>query len=433
MVALNNKKNSKICLEDKEIPSDDEEIVPDDEEIVPDDEEILTFGQKIHLAQNPMKRVMAATIIAVVVIAIVVALVVPISYSAITLIDSKGHDEYRLDSRWGPVCNPQLFDDSENYPAQIFVKDDSPAYSSGLRNGDTITKINDVQINNVHELSNWSINLGVVPGETVRVNVLHTDGTVDQLDVTTFPDPEQSDRALLGVDIPIDFTCKAYLFLNDYDIAIGADLELIKWNFNLILTVVIVFGIVIGVGSIKWIPQIIKLRRGLEDWEEEYIDGTYYLALETQKFPKPMDGEILFDVAQEVFPELRKKSGRPEIWDGEIISDNYKFDCFQSTNQDIPELFVGKIFGNKEISFESLKELCEEIKKATKKSKLGKDIEGLKNMEIFRLICVGKKYASKPVEKTDYLDEVVDKLKQDFPIDFILEKDGKYELLQYEI
>jgi len=191
-------------------------------------------------------------------------------------------------------------------------------------------------------LSNFGNKLGVIPGEIVRVNVIHLDGNVEQLDITTSPDPEQSDMARLGVGVSTEFSCAAYFFLNDDTNITGADLDMIKANFELIMLIIGGIAGVIAVGAIIWIPVIRKLEKGLEDWEDDYLEESYYLALETEEFTERIDGKKLFDIAQEVFPELRKKSGRLENWSGEITSNNYKFDCFQPTNQNLPELFVAK-------------------------------------------------------------------------------------------
>ena len=169
--------------ERKSRPSFDEDELDDEDE--GDDDELLTFGQKIHMAQGPMKKIFQSTIIAIILVGIATALIFPVSLSMTSFIDSKGHDEFRLDSRWGPVCNPQLYMDSETFPAQILINDDSLAYDSGLRNGDIITKVNDVQINNKDELLNFGNKLGVIPGEIVRVSVIHLDGDVEQLDITS--------------------------------------------------------------------------------------------------------------------------------------------------------------------------------------------------------------------------------------------------------
>jgi len=87
MVALNNKKKSKICLKDKvkdfedehkkeieeankrfekdiEImtPHDEDDVVVkeslgEEEDELDDEDKLLTFGQKIHMAQKPMKKI----------------------------------------------------------------------------------------------------------------------------------------------------------------------------------------------------------------------------------------------------------------------------------------------------------------------------------------------------------------------------------------
>jgi hypothetical protein len=423
-----NKKFEKESKEMNPFGADDE--LDDDE--LDDDEKLLTYGQKIHLAKEPLKGIFGSTITAVFVVAIVIGLVMPVSFFAIDVIDVKTHEDFRLDSRYGPLCNPQLYEDSENYPAQILVKDNSHAYDFGLRNGDIITKINDIQINNIAGLSNWSDKLGVSPGEIVRVSVLHTDGSVEQLEITTIPKLNQNDKAELGASMPNESTCIAYLFVNDDEIVTGSDLALLKSQFQLIIGILIIFAIVIGIGAWKWFPEIRKLRIDVEDWEEEYLDESYSLAFETNKFSERIGGETLFDISQEIFPELRKKSGRLENWAGKISSNNYVFDCFQPTNQEIPELFIAKNFDGDKINFESIKEICEEIKKAKKNNDLRKDFEGLKDMQVFRVICIGENYDEKIINDDNYLDEIKDKLNPGYPIDFIIEKDGKCDVVQFE-
>jgi len=232
--------------------------------------------------------------------------------------------------------------------------------------------------------------------------------------------------------VSTEFACAAYFFLNDDVNITGADLNLIKADFELVMLIIGGIAGIIAIGAIFWIPVIRKLGKGLEEWEDDYLEESYYLALETEEFTERIDGEKLFDIAQEVFPELRKKSGRLEQWSGAITSDNYKFDCFQPTSQDYPELFVAKNFDDNEINFESLKEICEEIKKAMKKKELGIDIDDLKNMNVFRLICLGKNFDKRMIDEDDYGWKVIDDLKQDFSIDLIIEKDGKCKILQYE-
>ncbi len=105
-----NKKFEKESKEMNPFGADDE--LDDDE--LDDDEKLLTYGQKIHLAKEPLKDIFGSTITAVFVVAIVIGLVMPVSFFAIDVIDVKTHEDFRLDSRYGPLCNPQLYEDSEN-------------------------------------------------------------------------------------------------------------------------------------------------------------------------------------------------------------------------------------------------------------------------------------------------------------------------------
>ena len=62
---------------------------------------------------------------------------------------------------------------------------------------------------------------------------------------------------------------------------------------------------------------------------------------------------------------------------------------------------------------------------------LNKKFEGLKNMEVLRIICVGRKYDPKLLQDKSR-EKIMDKLDTDFFIDLILEDNGKYTVVEFE-
>jgi len=181
-----------------------------------------------------------------------------------------------------------------------------------------------------------------------------------------------------------------------------------------------------------WMPQIRNLNKEMREWEGQYLDESYLLTFETSVPTGSTDGEKIFNMAQDALPELKKNYIERQKWTGKVKGkDKYEFDCFQITPEKKSRVFIAKHFGDTTIDAEKLKELCKAVEESMKLDSLNKKFKGLKEMEILRVSCFGRKYDPKFfVEKTR--DEILDKLDKDFFLDLINEKEEGYTVLSVE-
>ena len=102
-----------------------------------------------------------------------------------------------------------------------------PAYSSGLKMGDTITSINGTSITTVNDLRNYMRR--VTPGETITIGTQR--GTFS---VTTAADPNNSTHALIGVGISDAYSPKLPFLSPAYPQTLG---EAEFWLANVLVSV----------------------------------------------------------------------------------------------------------------------------------------------------------------------------------------------------
>jgi len=161
--------------------------------------------------------------------------------------------------------------------------------------------------------------------------------------------------------------------------------------------------------------------------------GTRLFSMEKGLGIKEKEDEIIDKTAlkgQDVFPELRKEDGSKEKWKGQMkLEDGYEFDCFQTTSDEEPELFIVKHFGDEEITIDKIQELYDKVEEAVKDEKVKKKIEHSDTMDISRIICVGKNYNPKFFKSDKQLESMMDELEFDEGIDLILDSDGKYSVI----
>src|SRR5439155_4212641 len=118
---------------------------------------------------------------------------------------------------------------------------------------------------------------------------------------------------ILGLTVPR--TCQEYYFLSDKEKTLTLeairDIDTMLGNIRLF---VIAFAIIFGYFLIWTLWKGKKLKADIDAWEEAYLDQYYVLTFETAKPSGSTNGEKIFNLAQTVFPELRKKDGKPEKW-----------------------------------------------------------------------------------------------------------------------
>ncbi len=398
------------------------------------EEQELSLGERVHLASKDLRKILNPSIVAALVGLGIIGLVTLSTFHASSTLNEYGYHQYRLNSADGPICDPSdkmVSDDAD--PAKIVVLNGYGADKAGLKNGDVVEQINNITISNAGEFSNWrNLIPGVKPGDVVQVKAIR-DGQELSFKVQTSSSPSNSTIPLIGLLVPK--TCDEYYFLNDKEKSLT--LESIRYIDSMLGNIriaVIAFAAIFGYFLIWTLWKGRKLKADVDAWEEAYLDQYYILTFETTKPSGSSNGEKIFNLAQTVFPELRKKDRKQEKWKGKMEGkDGYEFDCFQTTNESEPRLFVVKHFGKEKVDLEKLQELCDMAKKGKSAKTLKDKIKKLNDStKFFRVICVAENYDAKFLNDRS-LEEVMDKLDFEDPIDLILEKDGNYSVLWTEI
>lgn len=137
-----------------------------------------------------------------------------------------------------------------------------------------------------------------------------------------------------------------------------------------IWTMVVISGFVGAIMIIAffyWKPRIKKVKTQLDEIEDDYLLENYMLTFNTSIPEGRTNGEKVFNLAQKIFPELRKLDGSEEVWKGSVTGHNgFDFDCYQTTNIEKridSEIFIVKYFEDEKITISKLKELIKEQKK----------------------------------------------------------------------
>jgi len=395
------------------------------------DETELSLAQRVHLAQRKLISVLNNTYAALGIGIAITVIVLLIGIPSLQFMESFGTWEYRLDSSDGPKCNPDDYSDSSKYPATVNMIEGAGAKEAGMQDGDIITRINDLEIPHSQSLElDWPYKLPEVkPGDTVEVMVKR-DNQLQSFMVKTTPRTDDPSQPFLGVET-VSPVCTFYFVLSEDALFTQNEFELVLMGIWGIVIIVAVLGGVLIIAFFFWKSKIDKLKHEIEEWEGDYLEEGYYLAFETNVAQGSTDGEKIFNMAQMVFPELRRKDLKPEKWKGKVIGvNNYEFDCFQTTSNG-EQLFVVKHFGDTKIDENKLQELSNAVKESLNLDTLEKKIKDLKYIDVMRITCVGRNYDEKLL-KDQSRNEILDRLKTDYLFDLILEKNEKYTVLEFE-
>ena len=372
---------------------------------------------------------------------LLIGLTVAAAVPAIQFIESFGNYEYRFWSMDGPTCNTADYTGSiENWPPTI-ISANAGAHEAGLVSGDNIVRINDYDIKNLGDLYAWDENLSEVkPGDYVDVIVLR-DGQEMTFSVKTTGEVYFGDTTTrIGVDTPADENVNpcANRFvpskIDDFD---ANDLQtLFGW-----LWIQAAVGVIIGI-ILLWIFFEVRRRNSkliseLDEWDNQFIDEDYVVTFSTTKPKGKTNGEKVFNMARDVFPELRAQdAGLPPLkWAGVVENSNgYKFDVFQKFGEDtdeVDDVFVVKHFGDTVVTLKKANEACAEAKFAVKDEKVHAEVGN--PLYVNRLIIIAKKYDNSIIPTMSptwddldaaKLEKAMDKIDADFAVDF-MEEDEK--------
>jgi len=391
----------------------------------------LTLGERVHLTQKKIKPILNTTYAALGIGITITVLVLLIGVPSIQFIESFGVWENRLDTPDNRPCDPDDVIDPNTYPAMVSPIEGTGAYEAGIQYGDIITKINELDITNSQSFEDdWPEKFpSVNPGDTVTV-MIERNGQQFPISVKTIPHFDDPSRTMLGVDY-VDPVCTLYFILNEE--FSQQNLQLVLAGIWVIIIIVATLGACLIIGFVVWRKKINNLKYELEEWEGDYLDEAYLLAVETNVLTGDTDGEKISNMAQTIFPELRKDYSTFAKWEGKMkLKDGYEFDCYQTTWDGENQLFIAKHFGDETITLEVLHELCNKAEKSLKDKNVQKKINDIEDTEIMRIVCVGRKYDPKFL-KDESQDELMDEIDEEgFLIDLILEKDGKYSVLRTE-
>ena len=390
----------------------------------------LTLGERVHLTQKKIKPILNTTYIALGIGITITVLVLLIGVPSVQFIESFGVWENRLSTTDNRPCIPDDVVDPTTYPAIVNRIEGTGADEAGIQYGDIITKINELEITSAYSLDGWPDRLPLVnSGDTVTVLIERSGQQITFL-VETSPHFDDPSRPMLGVDF-VEPVCSLYFILNEE--FSQQDLALVLSGIWAIIIIVATLGAGLIIGFVVWRKKINNLKYEMEEWEGEYIEEAYLLAVETNVLTGDTDGEKISNMMQTVFPELRKDYSTFTKWEGKMkLKDGYEFDYYQTTWDTDHQLIIAKHFGDETITLEKLQELCDKAEKSLKDGNVQQKIEDIEDTEIMRVVCVGRKYDPKFL-KDESQNELMDKLDVgNIWIDLILEKDGKYSMLRTE-
>ena len=181
----------------------------------------------------------------------------------------------------------------------------------------------------------------------------------------------------------------------------------------------------------------------LDEWDNQFIDEDYIVTFSTTKPKGKTNGEKVFNMARDVFPELRAQdAGLPPLkWAGVVENSNgYKFDVFQKFGEDtdeVDDVFVVKHFGDTVVTLKKANEACAEAKFAVKDEKVHAEVGN--PLYVNRLIIIAKKYDNSIIPTMSptwddldaaKLEKAMDKIDADFAVDFMEEDEkGRFNVL----
>ena len=407
-------------------------------------EDDLTIGQKIHMKRGDYQ---ASLRLHYVILGFGIGLVVLtllVTVPAIQFFESFGHYEERILSHDGPACNSDDFTEKMyvDWPAIIIGVSDG-SYEAGILEGDTVVRLNDLDIKKNGDLEEWWKDLPEVKsGDYVDVVVLR-DGQEITFNVKTVASTDfEGDIATPRIGTQTaEFADPCYEFFipSKFENFTPNDLEksMLSMHFAAMLGVVI-GAMLIVIFLAVWRNQS-KLISELDEWEDHFIDEDYIVTFSTTKPEGKTNGQKVFNLARKVFPELRTKdTNRPLKWAGVVKNSNgYKFDVFQPFGEDTDNVLVVKHFGDTVVTLEKVNETIAEVNFAVKDQEVHEKVGN--PLYVDRLIIVAKKYDDSIIPTmsptwddldSTKLEETMDELVANFAVDFMEEDtDGRFNVL----
>ena len=390
----------------------------------------LTLGEQVHLASKDLRNILKPSIVAAIVGLGIIAIVSTLTYFASTTITEYTYTVYRINSATGPLCDPLNFTAvADTDPAKVIVLAGQNADETGIMTGDIITKINGLQISNAKQFNNFQdLFPNLKPGDAVNIDVLRG-GQQASFTVQAAQSLTNAKTVSLGMIIPVK--CSTYYEVKEEKKGYEPELiTVVSNNLDNIRNVSGIFATIFGFFLVLTLWKGRKLSNEINDWERAYLDQHYVLTFETNTPIGSTNGEKVFNMAQIVFPELRQKDGKASHWNGNITGkDNYNFDCFQTTNESRPRLFVVKYFEKDvTVDLKKLQDLYQAVIESKKFSPLKNMIKNLEKMKIFRIVCVAQEYDQSLLDDSKR-EDLMGKLSE-YPLDLILERDGSYSVLR---
>lgn len=390
----------------------------------------LTLGEQVHLASKDLRNILKPSIVAAIVGLVIIVIVGALTYFASHTITEYSYIVYRINSANGPLCDPLNFVPVSNTdPAKVTVFDGQNAEKAGIMTGDIVTKINGLQITNAAQFNNLqNMFPNLKPGDAINIDTLRGSQQASYT-VQAVQSLDNPQAVSLGIIIPAK--CSSYYDLKEEKKNSGTELIAgISNTLHHIRHIASIFATIFGFFLVLTLWKGKKLSREINEWERAYLDQHYVLTFETNTPIGSTNGEKVFNMAQIVFPELRQKDGKAARWQGSIVGkDNYDFDCFQTTNESKPRLFVVKYFDKGvTVDLKKLHELFQAVTESKKFSSLKDRIKNLEKMKIFRIVCVAQEYDQSLLDDSKR-EEILDKLSE-YPVDLILERDRSYSVLR---
>lgn len=232
---------------------------------------------------------------------------------------------------------------------------------------------------------------------------------------------ENLENCIDSNDVLIGDIC--YKFIPKPDI--GFPSELIAILYGELATVVgfIVLSMMVLLGMIAWfLVKGRKIKKEMKDVKAEYIRSSYYFWFQTS-IPKGENNlEKFMNLAIEVFPELKeaklKAQKKKKEWNIQKTKRQYKNYVFDIAIKTSEGYFLVK-------NFENIINI-EDVKKMLKITS-----QFYKDKEVFRLVCLAKKYEGlfdTDGDPTDKAIELSDK-KYNFRYDLIILEENNFNTL----
>ena len=239
---------------------------------------------------------------------------------------------------------------------------------------------------------------------------------------------------LYGTITPVpDCDTDAYTFSNflyqptEGCFVFEADFELITLEkfVGLIFTLhqgvdlfIVIVMMLLGAVGIWWLIKGRKIKQDMKGLKKEYVQQAYYFVLQTSTHGQTDVARDFFDIALDIFPELKErkigveKRGREFVIEEKIFEGegNYKIDIIVDTREG--KLFV-KNFGNEHVSIDDFANFLKIIKKSYKEE------------DVFRVVGLAKSFDNRIIEEL----EVFKIKKKKIPCDLIQVREKGFAII----